>query len=74
MPAEDEVMLRVGDTIADMHPVEFNGKEPVPTGLIWFVPAVEPRDDGKLVVELERYDCCQMYTSTMVCTSRKDAA
>jgi hypothetical protein len=61
-------MLMVGDVVQDM-PVEFGDDGPVPTGFVWFVTAVEPRDDGKVVVVLERYgDDRQMITSTMVCT------
>ena len=59
-------MLRVGDVVQDMHPIEFEDDEPVPTGVIWFVTQVEPRADGKAVVTLERYDDDrQMITSTM---------
>ncbi|MGI8851884.1 MAG: hypothetical protein ACR2GC_01030 [Methyloceanibacter sp.] len=62
-------MLKVGDTVQDMRPQEYNehGEElpDVPTGIIWFVTADEPRDDGKVEVVLERYDDGQMITSTM---------
>lgn len=74
-------MLKVGDLVQDMHPIEFEDDEPVPTGVIWFVTQVNPRDDGKTVVTLERYDHDrQMITSTVVCTpytneyNNKDAA
>ena len=30
-------MLRVGDVVQDMYPIEFEDDEPVPTGVIWFV-------------------------------------
>lgn len=60
-------MLKVGDKVQDMHPVEFEDNEPVTTGLVWFVTAVDRRDDGKFTVVLEHYGDQQMTTSTMVC-------
>ena len=63
-------MLRVGDTVEDMHPHEFDGGAALitSTGIIWDVVAVEPRDDGKYVATLERFADGKMITASMVCS------
>ena len=55
-------MLKVGDMVQEL-PSDADVDD---IGPIWFVTAVEPRDDGKVEVVLERYDDDRrMITSTM---------